>query len=239
MVQAKHPPILYPFSLSDDQETFVAAYRGAPRRMPLLEFPADTDYDQWGMAYFKGQNRLFLGSTVHRDRLYMGSPDAATGSYQFGAETEGELSIEGLPEGFEVENLALAGTEDKLYLFLRGRDPKAPLRGFVLDNDKHAFVVFAPARELSVAGQDGVLDLGRVAAAHTGKGLQLWAWEQTSCCTRIQIADWNGQKFDFDASDPAKAHQVFGIVPGSYHAGFSVVHDGRTPQFFLLARGHK
>lgn len=100
------PQTLYQAAWVPGTTTYRFGFRPIPR-IPITGFPADTDWDRWGMLYGGSAYRFYAFKAGSDTQFYQGSFNRSANAYQFGFNAIPELTLVGAPANSDTRNAAL------------------------------------------------------------------------------------------------------------------------------------
>ncbi len=86
--------------------TYRFGFRSIPR-IPVTGFPADTDWNRWGMLHDGSRYRFYAFKAGSDTRFYQGAFNPGAGEYQFGFQSINELQLVGTPANSDTREMAL------------------------------------------------------------------------------------------------------------------------------------
>jgi len=104
--RAGDPRTLHQAAWVPGTATYRFGFRSIPR-IPVTGFPADADWDRWGMLHDGGAYRFYAFKSGSDDRFYQGAFDRGAGAYRFGFDSIAELTLVGTPASSDTRSFAM------------------------------------------------------------------------------------------------------------------------------------
>lgn len=196
--------------------------------LPIVKAPADANWQRWSMLHDGETYRMYCFKGSTKDTLYQFGWNGS--QYQYGYQSEPELTITGIPEDADTSSFSMVYGENNYYLYFHQLSNPTKLYQFLWDKNTAKYV---PGPTLSVSGFPNDTDWSRWSMLNDGKNYHIYAFKLDSNSEFYQGA-WTGSEYKY-GYESSKVLTLEATPSNSDLTNMAMLHDGSDYHFYLKA----